>query len=213
MATPDRDVTIALPGLYLDELIERVDDVAELKLALRIAGLAAEAGGLVVPVDRVRDPAIARAILGGGSPRPTEERLMVALARAVADGVVVRVTVREPRGPVTWVGPATPAAREFVDRLRAGAPDAEAAIGMSPDAGLAVDRPNVFALYEHLIGPLTPLVADELRDAERMYPSQWIEDAMASAVDYNRRNWRYVRAILRGWEEAGAPNAAPRRDT
>jgi DNA replication protein len=32
---------------------------------------------------------------------------------------------------------------------------------------LLVERPNIFILYEQNIGPLTPMVADELRDAEQ----------------------------------------------
>ncbi len=32
-----------------------------------------------------------------------------------------------------------------------------------------LERPNVFKLYEENIGPLTPLIADALKDAEQTY--------------------------------------------
>ncbi|MBI1855349.1 MAG: hypothetical protein HYR93_05735, partial [Chloroflexi bacterium] len=40
-----------------------------------------------------------------------------------------------------------------------------------------VERPNVFKLYEENIGPLTPLIADALKDAEEIYSSEWVADA------------------------------------
>lgn len=66
------------------------------------------------------------------------------------------------------------------------------------------ERPNIFRLYEENIGPLTPLMADELRTAETTYPMKWIEKAMRLAVASNVRRWRYVDAILKSWKEKGS---------
>ncbi len=66
-----------------------------------------------------------------------------------------------------------------------------------------VARPNIFTLYEQNIGLLAPLIADELRDAADHFPSEWIEDAFRLAVQYNKRHWSYIRAILRRWETEG----------
>ena len=38
-------------------------------------------------------------------------------------------------------------------------------------------RPSIFSLYEQNIGLLTPLLAEQLVEAERRYPAGWIEDA------------------------------------
>ena len=57
-------------------------------------------------------------------------------------------------------------------------------------------RPNIFMLYEQNIGALTPLIADQLRDAEQEFPPQWIEEAFAEAVKQNARSWAYVKKIL-----------------
>jgi DNA replication protein len=64
-------------------------------------------------------------------------------------------------------------------------------------------HPNIFKVYEQNIGPLTPLVADMLQDAERSHPAGWVEEALAIAVKNNKRNWKYVEAILRRWKEEG----------
>ena len=65
------------------------------------------------------------------------------------------------------------------------------------------DRPNIFSLYEANIGPLTPMIADLLQEAEQTYPVYWIEQAMKIAVENNVRRWRYVEAILASWKERG----------
>ena len=74
------------------------------------------------------------------------------------------------------------------------------------------ERPNLFRLYEENIGPLTPLIADALKDAEREYSAEWIEEALAIAVKNNKRNWRYVEAILKRWKEEGRAKKQDRRD-
>src|SRR5579872_6957231 len=66
-----------------------------------------------------------------------------------------------------------------------------------------IERPNIFILYEQNIGLLSPLIADELRDAADSYPAEWIETAFREAVLHNKRKWTYIRAILRRWETEG----------
>jgi DNA replication protein len=73
-----------------------------------------------------------------------------------------------------------------------------------PKAGsVARERPNIFKLYEDHIGPLTPLIADALKDAEDLYPEEWFPDVIEIAVKNNKRNWKYCEAILKRWKEEG----------
>ncbi len=65
------------------------------------------------------------------------------------------------------------------------------------------DVPNIFKLYEENIGPLTPLLADALREAEKEYPPEWLKEAFIIAVERNKRNWKYIQAILKRWKEEG----------
>ena len=73
-------------------------------------------------------------------------------------------------------------------------------------------RSNVFTLYEQNIGPLTPLIGDTLKDAEKTYSQEWIVDAIALAVENNKRNWKYIEAILKRWKEEGRAQKQNRRD-
>src|SRR5581483_12046944 len=66
-----------------------------------------------------------------------------------------------------------------------------------------VERPNIFVLYEQNIGLLSPLIADQLKDAAEHYPPEWIEAAFREALLHNKRKWSYISAILRHWEAEG----------
>lgn len=68
---------------------------------------------------------------------------------------------------------------------------------------LIPERPNIFKLHEENFGPLTPLLADALRDAERDYPPDWIAAAVEIAVGSNKRFWKYAEGILKRWKAAG----------
>jgi len=62
---------------------------------------------------------------------------------------------------------------------------------------------KVFSWYEENFGPLTPLLADALAEAEAEYPPEWIFEAFQVAITRQKRNWRYVQAILKKWKEEG----------
>lgn len=66
-----------------------------------------------------------------------------------------------------------------------------------------IERPNIFVLYEQNIGLLTPMLASQLEDAADHYPAEWVEAAFSEAVQRNKRNWKYISAILRRWETEG----------
>jgi DnaD/phage-associated family protein len=62
---------------------------------------------------------------------------------------------------------------------------------------------SIYALYEENIGQLTPLVADELKEAEELYPQEWLRPAFETAAALNKRSWRYVARILERWAVEG----------
>ena len=58
-------------------------------------------------------------------------------------------------------------------------------------------RPEIFTIYEHEIGALTPMIADELIDASGEYSDDWVADALRESARQNKRSWAYARAILK----------------
>ena len=70
-------------------------------------------------------------------------------------------------------------------------------------------KPNIFALYEENIGIIGPMMAEALKEAETTYPAAWIEEAFREAVTRNKRNWRYIEAILTAWDKEGRDHGEP----
>jgi DnaD/phage-associated family protein len=62
---------------------------------------------------------------------------------------------------------------------------------------------NVYKTYESEIGPLTPLISEELDDAEKTYPVEWVVEAMQESARVNKRSWKYALAILTRWKAEG----------
>ena len=103
--------------------------------------------------------------------------------------------------------------REAVDRIRNGEirlPGIEAK--PAPEEAISRPKPNIFALYEENIGLLTPIIAEELKEAEKLYPEQWLADAFKEAVNANRRSWRFVAFLLERWATEGKKDGTYRRN-
>lgn len=66
---------------------------------------------------------------------------------------------------------------------------------------------DVWKIYEQNIGTINPLIAEEIESTYNDIPIQdkysWMERAIKEAARSNARNWRYVKAILDRWIEAG----------
>jgi DNA replication protein len=71
---------------------------------------------------------------------------------------------------------------------------------------------NIFTIYEQNIGMITPMIAEELKEAEKLYPPQWIEEAFKIAVTLNKRSWKYIARILERWASEGKDSGEYKRD-
>lgn len=198
----NRPDDILVPAGLLRDVLTRVQDLAEMKAVMFVLEAVTRRGTPGVWFEDLLDTRIMQAVVGADSPRPTEERLRQALDRGVANGFLFRVVAGGGRACYL---PASEENRALVGRLRAGDVEAPDILGLDPAARAAIYRPNIYAVYEQHIGPLTPLVAEQLRSAERAYPRGWIEEAIISAARYNRRSWRYIETVLLRWEETGVP--------
>jgi DnaD/phage-associated family protein len=104
--------------------------------------------------------------------------------------------------------PNMPSNRRALERLSAE--------GVSLDEPLPTAEgepaPNIYTLYEQNIGGITPLIADDLRDAEQRYPPEWVREAFREAAELNKRSWRYIQRILERWETEGRGDETHKRD-
>ena len=102
--------------------------------------------------------------------------------------------------------------RAAIDRIRRG--ELHKLVEPLPeDVNLQAQRPHIFTLYEQNIGVIQPMIAEELRDAERTYPPNWLDDAFREAVELNKRSWRYIAAILKRWAAEGKDDGRDKRDS
>jgi len=191
-----------LPAAFFSELLPQIDHLGELKTTLYIFWLLERQEGILRYASLAELCADERWMASlGSSPEDALAVLKDSLERAVVRGTLLRVELQpgSPEGALFFLN--SPRGRAAVRALQAG--EWSPPSGARPLPGLADERPNIFRLYEENIGPLTPLIAEDLQTAERGFPIQWIEDAIRIAVKRNARNWRYVEAILRSWQEKG----------
>ena len=200
---PNRVRSVPVPAPMLGTLLERIDDLAELKCALRAVALLnqkRERPRFVTLGEMQADANLARGVPTADGRTPADE-IERALGKAVRRGTLAFAIVGAGASRQPIFGLNTEADRAAL----AGVAGARAPFMPAdfPPADPDAERPNVFALYEQNIGMISPMIADELREAEGLYPEDWIADAIKEAVTNNKRSWRYVAAILDRWEREG----------
>lgn len=198
-----------VPGPFFSELLPAIDHLGELKITLYAIWLLhrkpASAPYLQIE-ELLADDLLQHAL--SPSDLSFAEALQDGLERAVARGTLLKATL-EASNSYYFLN--SPAGRSAAQALQEGEwrPSGDPAQPLE----LRLERPNIFNLYEQNIGPLTPMIAEHLREAEKTYPERWIEQAIGIAVENNVRKWRYVVAILEDWLARGRDEREDRGDT
>ncbi|MDQ3247888.1 MAG: DnaD domain protein [Chloroflexota bacterium] len=211
---------VIIPDHFFTDLLPQIDDLAELKLTLHCFWLLNEQGGDLRYLrgdDLRKDNTLLVSLNLASDLRPAQATLEDALQRAVARNTLLRLEIEtnvETDGKTggdegvimeDWYFINTVKGRQTLALVRQGKlHELEAVI--PAEARLRVERPNIFILYEQNIGMMTPLIADQLRDMEKSYTPEWVDEAFGIAVSRNKRNLRYVQAILKRWETEGKDN-------
>lgn len=196
---------IGLPRSVFTDLVPLIDDLAELKLTLHILWRLRQEQGKTryLSFEDLASDEILLASLGETSDENDSMTvLQAALSRAVDRGSLLRVEPGE--GANTEI-------LYFANSPKGRAAARSISQGEWPEDTELHDRPNIFTLYEQNIGMLTPLIAEELREAEQAYPASWIHEAFREAVSLNKRSWRYIHAILERWTAEGKDEGEGRR--
>jgi DNA replication protein len=152
------------------------------------------------------DQLLQRSLRSISTLRPHEELLAEGLDAALRRRTLLHLTLPTDGRVGNWYLVNTAANQVWVQRLGA------AQLVLSPPSEL-VERPSLLNLYEQNIGMVTPMLVEELREAEERYPQPWIEEAIREAVRANARSWRYIRKVLERWAAHGrqhAPNQTER---
>ncbi len=190
-----------VPNSLLGETLEQVQDLAELKVTLR---------GLWL-LHRKQGPFRALSL----EEFLSDQSLLNGLEQPGKDGAEeakrgLRLAVR--RGTFLSHETDTGMVLFFFNNeagRRSLARQVESSEELFPEVGLdsrprgPAPKPNIFALYEDNIGTLSPMLAEQLKEAEDRYPWAWVREAFQIAVMENKRSWRYIAGILRRWGSEG----------
>jgi DNA replication protein len=211
-----KDVAV-LPSVFFEQLLPQLDDLAELKVLLHVIALLQKQKGWPRCVSRSQlqhDDLLSHSLAAIGDLRSLEDLLDHALERASQRGALLRLTVRDGSQAEEWFLLNTERARGLLRDLNVDAQQASEfrkRLGTSEASTIDSKQPNIFALYEQNIGLLTRMLAEELMEAEATYPEVWIEEAFRIAVQSNKRNWRYIKAILGRWAAEGREDGTFKR--
>lgn len=201
--SPGKARMVEVPAAFFSDLLPLVDDLAELKVILFCFWALPqkdEKYRYLRRQDFAASEDLMRGLTACAPSADVQALLDAALARAVLRGALLCAELELDDRTEALYFMNTALGRAGAEQLQAGAwrpGDAANPVEILPE------RPNIYRLYEANIGPLTAMIADALKAAERDYPPEWIEEAMREAVERNKRSWRYIQSILRRWEAEG----------
>lgn len=207
-----KDNLTSIPNTFFNELLPLIDDLAELKVLL-FCFWALPQRDIAYPYLTWKDFIESEALIAGlrvidGHPS-AEDALAHGLKSAVERGGLLTATVEQEGQALALYFANTERGRIGAEQIKLGnwQPTSYAhRIEILPE------RPTIYKLYEANIGALTPLMADEIKDTEAEFGAEWVEEAVKIAVEMNKRNWRYIRAILERWKKDGKQDESGRRN-
>ena len=203
-----------LPNLFFSTLLPQINDISELKVTLHIFGELYRKRGYPRFVTY-------RELLGNTSltnslretAKPPEEALHSALEMATQRGTFLHLVLDRDGVPEDIYFLNTQSYRQTMAKIQNGELNLSGLKAVGQAYVETEEQPDIFTLYEQNIGMLTPMIAEELREAEKLYPETWIKDAIKEAVSLNKRNWRYIARILERWSSEGRDSGTYRRDS
>jgi DNA replication protein len=212
---PDGSRTTPLPDLLFSRYLPDLADAGVIKVLLhvcwRIYRRVAGTPPALAEGELAGDETLVRGLGAVGvAPGDAVAAVGAALDRLVAIGLLLEACVPGTDAPARWIFVNGREGRAALARWQANGLVLDPSTVSAPAAPPV--RRDIFVLYEQNIGLVTPLLAEELADAEATYPPEWIADAMRLAVANNARKWAYVRAILQRWAREGRDDGTDRGD-
>ncbi len=200
----------SVPDLFFARLLPAMDDLAEIKVALHfIWRHHRETRSAISKAELLTDETLVQSL--GIMADDVELALTQALNGAVTRGILLQIQIENQGGTHDLYFLNSERGRQALAKIEEGELGVVATSGL--EAAPPQKRPNIFELYENNIGLISPILADELKDAEATYPQVWIEDAFKIAVENNVRKWSYIRAVLERMATAGREETQPRADS
>lgn len=202
---PENPEVVPIPTLFLNSVMLRIDDVAELKTVLHIFRLLSKKRGyprFVTFTELFNDNCLKGSIALKGT-ESFDSVLRSALGNALQHSILLQIELRRDARLENLYFINNETGKKTIEKIKHGEITLSDFIPVNHIEEQPVKISNIFSLYEQNIGILTPIIAEELQEAERLYPCDWVEGAFREAVSVNKRSWRYVSRILERWAVEG----------
>ena len=206
---PARMEFTPLPNVFFSNLLPQITDIAELKTTLHVLGMLYRKKGyprFVTYNELLANENLMNSLKG--ETESPDKALKSALKMAAGRGTVLHLTLDSDGKSEDVYFLNTAANRQTVAKIQ----NSELKLsGFKTGERKYIETeelPDIFTLYEQNISMLTPMIADELRDAEKLYPENWIKGAIKEAVLYNKRSIKYILKILENWAAEGRSDGA-----
>jgi len=207
---PPRPEVTPLPNIFFSEVLPLMEDAVEVKVVMQIFFLLSRRKGyprFISLSELIHDPVIIKGLCE--IPGNLESVLRKALATAVQSGILMHIPIDVQQLPDDVYFINNQVERETVRKILEGALKIPQLEVRKVEEPVQVQPSDIYNLYEQNIGMLTPILAEELQEAEHQYPAEWIQDAFREAVRANVRSWKYIHSILKRWEREGKKDGKP----
>jgi len=203
-----------IPNFFLSSLLPQITDITELKVTLHIFETLYRKKGyprFVAFKELLGNTSLISSLREAA--KPSQEALCKALKMATQRGTILHIVLDRDGVSEDVYFLNTESNRQVVAKIQNG----ELILtGLKAEGQTDIEteeQPDIFTLYEQNIGMLTPMIAEELREAEKLYPVTWIKDAIKEAINQNKRKISYILAILERWSSEGKGNGTYKRDS
>ncbi len=204
----DKTKYLGLPVTIFSEIIENIEDITDFKILLRLIYLTQTKKGKFqfCTIDELLADRILMRTLQKKYPQSDKNEIIEnSLKKLLVLELIIKI-IQKPNNSTAYLLN-TKFNRSNPHQVQTDSPET-----LLPWEGDEL-TPNIFTLYEQNISTLTPIIAEKLREAEEIYPSDWINEAFSEAVKNNKRNWAYISSILTKWNIQGKYSAEPSANT
>ncbi|MFA4835563.1 MAG: DnaD domain protein [Dehalococcoidia bacterium] len=201
-----------IPNPFFSAVLPDIQDLSELRVTLYIFWALYRKKGYpkFITFSELRgDQALISSMRGSSS--SAEEELKRGLEMAVNRGVLLHLGINRDGEVEQLYFVNNEQSRRAIIQIESGEIKLGGMVKVEPAS--TEEKPNIFALYEQYIGLLTPMIAEDLKEAEKLYPASWVEDAFKESVVLNKRSWRYISRILERWASEGKDYGKTREST
>jgi DnaD/phage-associated family protein len=203
---PNRVKYLGVPAPMFGPVLEKIDNLIELKVILRVIWYTQNKETTLITFDELlADRILYNSIKALKSDMPNHEVLTHALDLCIKTGTLLKIIDPSTKSPAYQLN--TETNRRNTDQYKKISFKVELTPWETEDSEI-----NIYTLYEQNISTLTPIIAEKLKEAQENYPYTWIAEAFTESINNNKRNWSYISTILNRWETEGKNNGKPSRN-